>query len=183
MSQIYQRIQNPYMPQGTALKTNSATLYAPGELGCAFYEQMSGYSFARMLLDSGATASTPTGAVAAGQLAFWKDRVNNIITNDKRLCDVGPTGAVNRVAGIFGLAVTAGNYCDIIIQGKGVSVASDSSGAAGDNALADTTAATARAIGAATPTTAAVSQIIGVITVAPANSLVTVDVNLGSFIP
>jgi len=46
------------------------------------------------------------GAVAAGQLAFWKDESQALVTNDKNQCDVGPSGAVNRVAGVFQTAVT-----------------------------------------------------------------------------
>ena len=154
--QVYQRIANPYMPQGTANATNAPTpFYAPGEIGCAFYDPNTARAHARVKLDSGATSATPIGAVAAGQLAFWKDRANAIVTNDKRFCDVGVTGSVNRVAGVFPLAVTAGGgvngtdgqplyyVCDIVIQAKGMNVASDGTGGAGQTAVADTTASTA----------------------------------------
>lgn len=194
--QVYQRIANPHMPQGTANLTNSPTpFYAPGEIGCAFYDPNTGRAHARVKLDSGATAATPVGAVAAGQLAFWKDRANAIVTNDKRFAQSGPSGAINEVAGVFPLAVTAGGgvngsdgnplfyVCDIVIQGRAVNVASDGSALVGAQATADTTASTARVTYTTGVNTAPVSQVIGVMTSSTVtNNLVPVDVNLGSFI-
>lgn len=192
MATIYQRIANPYMPQGTPAQTNAPTpFYAPGEIGLAFNDQSTGRGYVRVKLDSGATSATPVGAVAAGQLAFWKDRVAGIVTNDKRVADCpGATPAINRVAGIFQLAVTTapgingsdGNplqyVCDLVIQGVNVSVASDGNGAAGDFAIADATASVSR-VGRTAAGTAPVSQTIGVIRGAAANSLINVDVSLG----
>ena len=189
MATVYQRIANPWMPNGTPDKTNSPVNYgstttggapyeAPGEIGCAFNEQNTNRGWLRVILDSGATSATPTGAVAAGQLAFWKSRSGSIVTNDKRFADVGATGAVNRVAGIFALAVTPGYLCDVQIQGLAASVASDGTGVAGNYAVADTTASTARVTVAATGT-APPSQPIGVLTAAPSGGLVAVDVSLG----
>jgi len=82
--QVYSRIMSPYMPQGTSAQTNAPTpMYAPGELGCAFYDPDTGNTCLRVKLDSGATAANTVGVVAAGQLAFWKDQVAGIVTNDK----------------------------------------------------------------------------------------------------
>ena len=194
MAQVYPRIANPWMPQGTPDKTNSPTpFYAPGEIGCAFNDQSSGGSYLRVKLDSGATSATSVGAVAAGQLAFWKDQAAGIVTNDKNQCDVGPSGAINRVAGIFQLAVTAtpgvngtdGNplqyVCDLVIQKRGYNVAATGTILAGTAMIADTTANTARAISQATVTTAPVSQVIGIAasSVLSGSNLTPVDVNIG----
>lgn len=195
--QVYSRIQNPYMPQGTSAQTNAPTpMYAPGELGCAFYDPDTGNTCLRVKLDSGAGAGSPVGAVAAGQLAFWKDQVAGIVTNDKNQCDMGPSGAVNRVAGIFQLAVTAapgvngtdGNpvqyVCDLVIQSKSYDVQATGTLVAGAVAIADTTASVSRAISAATVTTAPISQVLGTwnsITIT--NNLAPMAVNIGSFIP
>lgn len=158
--QVYTRIANPYMPQGLPNLTNAPTpLYAPGELGCVFNDQSTGNTCLRVKLDSGATASTPIGVVAAGQLAFWKDTSQALVTNDCRMADVctpggaadsGPLAAINRVAGIFQLAVTAAPgvngtdgqpiqyVCDLIVNGTNVNVATKAASAlAGAQATVD----------------------------------------------
>lgn len=176
-NQVYRRIANPYMPNGTPNLTNAPSpYYAPGELGYAFADQNTGGEYLRVQLDSGATAATPTGAVVAGQTAFWKDQVNSIVTNDKRFCDVGASGAINRVAGFFQLAVTGGGgvngsdgqplmyMCDLVLRKQAFPVQVTGSIVAGAMAICDTTASTARAISQATVTTAPVSQVLGVFT-------------------
>lgn len=181
--QVYLRIQNPYMPQGTSALTNAPDLYAPGELNCAFYDPDTGNSCARVKADSGATSATPTGAIAAGQLAFWKDQVAGIVTNDKRFADVGPSGAINRVAGVFQLAATAGYYTDIVIQSKSFNVASDGSALVGAQMTADTTAATARGVYTTGVNTAPVSQVLGVmLSSTVTNNRVPVAVSIGFII-
>ncbi len=195
--QVYQRIQNPYMPQGTSAQTNSPTpMYAPGELGCAFYDPDTGNTCLRVKLDSGATASSAIGVVAAGQPAFWKDQVAGIVTNDKNQCDIGPSGAINRVAGFFQLAVTAapgvngtdGNpvqyVCDLVIQSKSFSPQASGTLVAGANVLCDTTASTARCIAPAAVNTAPVSQILGTWqTTVITNNRAAATINVGGFIP
>lgn len=197
MAQVYPRISAPFMPQGTPDKTNSPTpAYAPGEIGCSFNDENLGGGYLRVRLDSGATSATAVGAVAAGQLAFWKDQGNNLVTNDKNQCDVGPTGAVNRVAGIFQLAVSTapgvndatGNpvtyYTDLVIQKKAYPVQATGTILAGTALIADTTANTARGISQSTVTTAPVSQVIGICANSvlgapgPANTT-PVNVNIG----
>jgi hypothetical protein len=194
MAQVYPRIANPYMTNGTPDLTNYASPYPyPGELGCALNDQNTGGSYLRVQLDSGATSATAVGAVAAGQLAFWKDQSNAIVTNDKNQCDVGPTGAVNRVAGIFQLAVsTAPNVkdangnptmymCDLVIQKRAYPIAATGTIAAGTAFIADTTANTARGISQSTVTTAPVSQVLGICatSVLSAGNTTPVDVNIG----
>ena len=192
MAQVYPRITNPYMPQGTVDKTNAPSpLYAPGEIGCAFNDQNGGGSYLRVWLDSGATSATAVGAVAAGQLAYWKDQANSIVTNDKNQCDVGPSGAINRVAGIFQLAVTTapgvngsdGNplqyATDLVIQKKAYSVAA-STALIGAAATADTAANTARVIFNTGVTTAPPSQVIGTFASSTiTGGLASVNVNIG----
>ena len=194
--QVYKRIANPFMPQGTSAKTNSPTpFYAPGEIGSGFFDPMTGFSVARVRLDSGATSATPVGAVAAGQLAFWKDRANNLVTNDVRMVDTAVTanGWLNRVAGVFQLAVSTaagtndsnGNpvtyVCDIVIEGQNVNVFTKASGAtAGCQAVADTTAATAQAIALTNTNTAPTSQVLGVYRSSTiTNNLAPMDVQIG----
>lgn len=171
---VYPRIYAPYMPQGTPDRTNAPTpVYAPGEIGAAFVDANTGGTYLRALLDSGASSASPAGAVAAGQLAFWKDQAAGIVTNDKNQCDVGVSGAINRVAGVFQLAVTAAPgvngadgkpvmyMCDLVIQKRGYPISATGTIVAGAVALADTTASVARAISAASVTTAPVSQVLG----------------------
>ena len=192
-AQVYRRIANPYMPNGTPDLTNSPSpYYAPGELGYAFSDQNTGGEYLRVQLDSGATAANPVGAVAAGQLAFWKDQSRSIVTNDKRQCDVGPSGAINRVAGVFQLAVTAGGgvngtdgqplmyMCDLVIRKPNTPMLL---GAVllGAQVTADTTANTAQGTYTTGVNTAPVSQVLGVVASATAisGSLYPVNVNIG----
>lgn len=194
--QVYAKIANPFMPQGTSAKTNSPTpFYAPGEIGCAFYDPMTGFTNLRVRLDSGATSATPTGAVATGQLAFWKDRANNLVTNDQRFCDAAVTtnGFVNRVAGIFQLAVSTAAgvndstgqpvtyVCDLVILGQNVNVFTKASSATiGCLATCDTTAATAQVAALSTATTAPTSTVVGVFRSSTITSnLAPIDVELG----
>lgn len=192
MPQVYRRIANPFMPNGTANLTNAPTpMYAQGELGCAFWDQSTNKEWLRVLLDSGATAATPVGAVLAGQLAFWKDRIRSIVTNDSRFCDVTAAGSVNRVAGIFQTAVstapgTLGTdglpvqyLCDVVIRGPNTPVATVGAPTLGAQVAADTTAATARAIVVAVGT-APPTQPLGVWTsTTVTGGLGTADVYIG----
>ena len=123
---------------------NSTTLFKPGELGSQF--QVSGKAYQVVQLDSGAVAATGAGVVAAGQLAFWKDRSNYVVTNDKSAAIGGPTAsnARNSYAGVFQVAGTAGNY--VMVQQRGQSATAlltDSGTAAINDMLVPHTAATA----------------------------------------
>lgn len=174
MATVYRRLANPYMPNATPNLTNAATpLYAPGELGGSFSDQNTGGEYLRVLLDSGATAATTVGAVVAGQLAFWKDQPNSIVTNDKRFCDVGVSGSINRVAGVFQLAVTGGGgvngvdgqplyyMTDLVVRKTAFSVYVGAA-LAGAQMTADTTASTAQGTYTTGVNTAPVSQVLGV---------------------
>lgn len=194
--QVYRRIANPYMPQGTPDKTNAPSpYYAPGELGCAFSDQNNGGEYLRVQVDSSATSSTAVGAVAPYQLAYWKDQANAIVTNDKNACDAGAAGAINRVAGIFQVAVSTapgvlddnGNpkmyMTDLVIRKLAYPVLANSA-LIGAQATADTTANTARVVYTTGVNTAPVSQVIGVFSSStigspgPANTA-PVDVSIG----
>lgn len=55
-------------------------------------------------IDSGATSATPTGAIAQGQLMYWKNRATYLVTNDVRFSDWfggGTRPGVNSVAGVL----------------------------------------------------------------------------------
>lgn len=180
-NQNVQSSNNPFLYGANADATNTATLYAPGELGVVLYDQ--GNTYQRVQNDSGATSATPTGIVAVGQTAFWKSKVNKIVTNDKRFAGggagVSANASRNLVAGIYRVAATAGYYVDVLQKGNGVQVASDATGAIGDYAVSDGTAATAR-VAAVANGTAPTVQIVGLIRAVAASSLISVDVDIPS---
>lgn len=176
MPAIYGKIANPYMPNGTPNLTNAPSPpYAPGEMGRVFVDQNTGNAYLRAFLDSGATSATTVGAVAANQLAFWKDRSKNLVTNDPNFNDTGtPASCVNRVAGVFQTAVTAAPgqnnslgqpiqyYCDLLVQGKNVPLLATQGATVvpGATVIADGT--TGRAKTVATVTTAPTEQVLGI---------------------
>ena len=126
-------------------KVNTATLYKPGELGIRVADAF-GREYQFVQLDSGATASTTVGAVAVGQLAFWKDKSKYLVTNDIIQCVGGSSAARNEVAGVFQVAGTAGNYCYVQQKGRSVNACAlvSSSPNIGDWIVADNTAAKAQ---------------------------------------
>jgi hypothetical protein len=109
---------------------NSTTLYKPGELGGRI--DYSGKSYQLVQVDSGATASTGAAHVPqCGDLAFWKDYTNYLVTNDRVQAQGGVTNSRNQVAGVFcsisggaaGTAsITPGNYGVIQQRGQHVGV-------------------------------------------------------------
>ncbi len=179
MAQVYRRIANPYMPQGTPDLTNAKSpYYAPGELGCAFSDENTGNEYLRVQVDSGATSSTGIGHTPQiGEVAYWKNVAQSIVTNDKGVCDVGATGAPNRIAGIFGVAPTVAPntvgddgapvmyMVDLIIRTGPTPRYVQCSGAptAGQTASGNTSANTANTVATAAGT-ATPSQIVGVFT-------------------
>ncbi len=149
---------------------NAATLYKPGELGSRF--EVTGKAYQVVQLDSGATASTGAGAVAAGMLAFWKDRSNYVVTNDKAQAIGGPVASNGRnaYAGVFQVAGTAGNY--VMIQQRGPSATAlltDSGSAVIGDMLVPHTAATAGVVVVAQGTAPGVN-VVGRATAATATS-------------
>lgn len=165
------RDQTPYLPTGNPDTTNISALpsatnpannWRPGELGKAF--DVNDKAYQRVKLDSGVSASNTVGVVAANQLAFWKDRANYIVTNDKRQAVFGgvANSFANNVAGVFRTAVTAGNVCDILQRGRAINVLATAQLAAGRQVMADTTDNTAYADGPDAVGTAAAYQVLGV---------------------
>jgi hypothetical protein len=152
----------------------------PGSIGVTFEAGNPQRSYQRVLLDSGATAATPTGVVAANQLAYWKDKPTYTVTNDSRMA-YGGTGTTptfeNFVAGVFRVAGTAGYVVDVCQRGQAISVASDGNGAVGDTAVADTSTTTAR-VGKTTAGTAPTYMPLGIIRGAAVNSVISVDLDI-----
>jgi hypothetical protein len=196
MAQVYTRIANPYMYNGTPDKTNTPTpIMFPGEIGCAFSDQNTGGQYVRVQVDSGATAATPVGAILGGQVAYWKDQTTGVdlVTNDPRFCDLGPTAAPNRIAGFFSLAPTVapgitgtdGNpqlyVTDLVIQKRNTPVLCSTTPTAGEYATGNTSVNTANTVATAVGT-APPSQPLGIFTgvanTGTANSFYC-DVNLG----
>lgn len=192
MATVYQRIANPYQ-KGSAGSLNYPTpFYAPGEIGGAYNDQSTGFGYVRVKLDSGATAATPTGLVLAGQLAYWKDRTASLVTNDSRMSDCGPSGFINRVAGVFSVAPTVAPgvngtdgqplqyVTDLIIQGLSVPTATTGTPVLGSIATADTTTTTARALTTGAVNTAPPSQSIGTVrSVTVISGNVPIDIGIG----
>jgi hypothetical protein len=199
MTQVYKRIANPYMPNGTPDKTNAASpYYAPGELGCYFNDENTGNQYLRVQVDSGATSSTGIGHTpAAGEVAYWKSVANAIVTNDKAQCDAGATAAPNRIAGVFGLAPTVTPntvgadgaplmyMVDLLVKTGPIPGYVECSGTptAGQTASGNTGANTANTVATAAGT-ATPSEIVGVFTggtsiTVGGNTLYPIDINIG----
>ena len=160
---------------------NTSTLYKPGELGVVVEEVAAGRRGQFVQLDSGATSATATGVVAAGQLAFWKDKSQALVTNNAPQANAvnAPAGgwgnagnqtldARNFIAGVFQNATLPGNYTIILQrsdQKAGFPVKVTGSPNAGDNLVANTgTAADAAGVNAGTaPTCLVIGQVIGAV--------------------
>lgn len=137
--------QTIHIGRGTNVESlNVSELPRPGELGQAFYST-EGKGYQLVQLDSGASAGG-AGAVTAGDLAFWKDKVNYLVTNDLTQAAAPESGNQsskrNLVAGVFTAAVTDAYYCVVQQRGRHDAVKSDSGGdfVAGDTAIAKNTA-------------------------------------------
>ena len=151
--------------QGGVEQMNVTTLYKLGELGKQI--QIGNKAYQLVQVDSGATASTGAGhAPQCGDVAFWKDRKNYLVTNDKVQVDVAESGGVgqaNGVAGVFcslkttgqaggDTSITPGNYGFVQQRGRHVGILNTSGGAVKGDYLVSTTVATS-----ATPTTTKLS--------------------------
>lgn len=176
-----------WLPTGNPDTTNisSADFNAlggqPGSLGLIFEAGNPVRRYQRVLLDSGATSATPTGAVAANQLMYWKDKSAYIVTNDSRLAMGGaaPAGAYrNYGAGVLRLAATPGNYVDILQYGLNIPCKDGGNTfAAGEQvfAEADTSAAAFDRIGIGTAVT---NVPLGIARGAASGGNVNVDIDI-----
>ena len=108
------RRQSIYVDTGDPDTVDVASLYMPGELGHTLSRNDRAYQLVQC--DTGATASTGIGVVAAAQLAFWKDRSTYLVTNDLA------QSVRNQVAGIFRAAITAGRFCFVLKAGRSIGV-------------------------------------------------------------
>lgn len=133
-------------PHSSIESMNESALPRPGELGQAYYAD-TGKGYQVVQCDSGATASAPSGVVAAGDLAFWKNKASYLVTPDLGQAaaseSTNQSSKRNLVAGVFTAAVTAGNYCVVQQRGRHAAVKSDGGGdfVSGDTAIAKNTAA------------------------------------------
>lgn len=192
--QVFTRISAPYMPNGTPNLTNAPSpAYAPGEVGCAFNDQSTGYTHLRVWLDSGATSAASLGAVAAGQLAYWKNRAANLVTNDPNFNDTGTPGScVGRVAGVFLTAVKTapgtndvnGNpvqyLCDLAIVGMNVPVKAAANAVVTPGAAIIADGVTGGVKTVATVTTAPTQQVLGTCRGNTVSAgVIGVDLNIG----
>lgn len=167
-----------YIPTGNPETVNYTPNYASGELGTDYSFGQKHYQIVQ--LDSGATSASPTGVVAANQLAFWKDRTSYLVTNDRRLAEGSniTQSYQNKVAGRFGTAVTAGNICHIQQRGIGNLLDGGNTFAVGESVIAenDLVAAADRvAVG-----TASTFQRLGFARGAAAAGIVSVDLDIPS---
>lgn len=154
---------------------NVTTLYKPGELGSQIQLGTKGYQLVQV--DSGATASTAAGVPLCGHTAFWKNRNNYIVTNDKAQAETVAGDARNSIAGVFnsltsGAAATAsitpGNFGVIQQRGTHVGVLTNGTAAAAGDTLvpvATATSGTAAAVRVAAGT-APTCVVIGIATAA-----------------
>lgn len=169
--------QTAYFGPASSFDTyNESTLYAPGQLGLRVEKNDLAYQLVKC--DSGATAATATGVVAANQLAFWKDPDTYLVTNHTPQALGGQVANAYRnfVAGVFRTAVTGGNYCFILQRGSNVPVKMTSGGGIGQLTMANTgTAADAVAVAVGTALT---YLGIGVQRGASSANVVNIDLNI-----
>ena len=169
------RSQTFYNPTGNPDTMNVSSLYNAGQIGQAY--DVNDRAYQCVQVDSGATSATPAGAVAANQLAYWKDRATYTVTNDSRfaLLDGQSTSFRNNVAGIFRVAATAGYYVNVLQEGRNISVKEVGSATGGMTLCASTSTTAADALGTAI-NTACPAQQIGVVRTATSGTTCTADV-------
>jgi hypothetical protein len=152
----------------------------PGGVGLIHESGAPGRTYQRVKLDSGATASTPAGAVSATHVAYWKDPETYVVTNDSRFALNGASNVAyrNAVAGIFRNSATAGYYIDVIQKGTEIPCADGgNSFTAGYTIIAEADTA-ASAVNSIAPGSALTSQPLGVARGAAANNVVLVDLDI-----
>lgn len=179
------RSQTIHLPQGDPDSTHilKADFQGqggqPGSLGQAF--DYNDRTYQRVEVDSGADSTTPVGAIAANQLAYWKDRSAYLVTNnrDQAQGGSGTNSYRNEVAGVFRIAATGGYIVDLLVRGRNIPIADGgNSFAVGESVIAEGAAAAAAdrvAVGTATT-----YQRIGIARGAASGGNVQVDVNLGN---
>lgn len=148
--------QTMFVFTGNPETVNVSSLYKGGELG-SVVRTTAGKQYQLVQVDSGVTASTGPGVVAATQVAFWKNKATYLVTNDlvQSGASSGGTGDRDLAAGIFMNAVTSGNFCFIQQRGRcNVLAASGGTWSDGVKAVANSgTAADAISVAAGTADT------------------------------
>ena len=174
-------------PGPPASLMNGDSFIRRGELGAQYdcNRNGRGWKYQLVQLDSGATASTTIGLVAANQLAYWKDKSNYIVTNDYRFSEAGDGGATaayaNFVAGVFRTSVTAGNACFVLQVGYNVPVKSTSGlNAVGQIVVANTSTPAADVTTTTGVGTAPSYRSLGVCHVPNSNNIAYVDLDIGT---
>ncbi len=154
---------------------------SPGEIGQAIYAA-NDRAYQKVNLDSGATSATSRGVVADGHLAYWKDKVNYLVTNDIAQAigaeDATQDNKRNNVAGVFVEAVDAGNICLIQQRGNHPNVFSDGGGdfIVGEECIpGDTTNADIDRLAGGT---AATHTVVGLVSAVESASRTAVDLQL-----
>jgi hypothetical protein len=171
------RVQTQYVISGNPDTVNVSDPYFAGQIGQSIDVGDREYQFVQ--LDSGATASTATGVVAANQLAYWHDRSQYIVTNDAAngLRSGTANSFRNNVAGVFRNAMTAGNYGFILQRGRNITVNEAGSATAGMILICGTSTTAAQTLGVAI-NTAPNCLPLGICTVATSGSTCTADLDI-----
>jgi hypothetical protein len=156
----------------------------PGGLGLQHQGAWANRVYQRVQLDSGATAATGVGLVAANQLAYWKDKFHYIVTNDVNQVNAanGQQALTNSafrnfVAGVFRNPVTPGYFCDVLQMGLSIGVKTTGAPAIGDQLVSDVslTAAQAATVTAGTP---AGVHVVGTVSGLTVNNVTPTDLEI-----
>jgi|SRR5580765_210481 len=187
-------IQSPYIGPFSNIEavnessTTSGVGIHVGELGGRVELTQTGAGtkeYQKVQLDSGAVAGSGPGIVAIGQLAYWKDKSKYLVTNDPGQA-IGAASVINtntpfrnEVAGVFTVAVTAGNYTWVQQKGNNTTVKSVSStGVPGYWVVSDNTAATSQVALVATTTAPTVQPLGKNVTAGSGLTTLTVDLDI-----
>lgn len=176
-----------WLPTGNPDTTNISTTDfnslggQPGQLGLEHEAGNPARSYQRVQLDSGATAATPAGVVAVGDLLYWKDKSVYLVTNDSRFAMNGAAAASafrNYGAGIARIAATAGYYIDICLRGQSIPCADGGNTFAAGEQVFAANSTTNSALDRVAIGTAATGAVLGTARGAAANGLVNVDLDI-----
>lgn len=151
---VYVQPGNPDLVNENVSATLLSIPYAPGEVGQDYPWNQKWYQIVK--LDTNAGPTTPAGAVAANQLAYWVDKRNYIVTNNNVAAAGGATAAANQIAGRFGSAITPGNVCHVQQRGLASMLDGGNTFTAGQMVIAGTAnngSVTGAPAGAAPPST------------------------------
>lgn len=151
-----------------------------GAIGVQFEAANPARSYQRVIVDSGATAATPAGIVAVGDLMYWRDKSTYTVTNDSRFAMAGASNTAyrNYVAGIAMVAGTAGYAIDVCQRGQSIPCADGGNTfAAGEHVFPEATT-TDSAVDRVAAGTACPDQQLGTARGAAAGGLVNVDIDI-----